>query len=126
MKRQNMKKRRPVLFPEFIGNENISDKVDLRWQDIRPNQKLKIGRPSNRYYQYIYPSLSFKEHSLDNLKELLDIEGTEVYVRSILKMKNGESYAVLLRAGDVCFTGAKAHIYAEIKKSCESLELIER
>lgn len=86
---------------------------------------MKIGKPSNRYYQYIYPSLNFNEHSLDNLNELLDIEGTEVYVRSILKMKNGESYAVLSKSGDVCFTGARVHIYAEIKKSYESLELIE-
>jgi hypothetical protein len=121
-----MKKSRPVLFPEFIGNENISDNVSMRWRDIRPNHQLKMGRPSNRFYQYIYPSLNFKEHSLDNLKDLLDFEGMEVYVRSILKMKNGESYAVLSRIGDESFSEDRVHIYAEIKKSYESLELIER
>lgn len=121
-----MKKSRPVLFPEFIGNENISDKVGMKWQDIRPDHQLKMGRPSNRFYQYIYPSLNFKEHSLENLKDLLDFEGMKVYVRSILKMKNGESYAVLSRIGDVCFSEDRVHIYAEIKKSYESLELIER
>lgn len=114
------------MFPEFIGDENMSAHVDTKWQDIRPDHKLKIGRPSNRYYQYIYPSLNFKDHSLDNLKELLEIEGTEVYVRSILKMTNGESYAVLSRSGDAFFNGDKSRIYAEIQKSYESFELIER
>lgn len=120
-----MKKSRPVLFPEFIGNENMTSKVDFRWQDIRPDYKLKIGRPSNRYYEYIYPSLIFKEHSLDNLRALLDFEGIEVYVRSVLKMKNGESYAVLAREGDVPFAKDMVHIYAEIKKSHSSFELLD-
>ncbi len=120
-----MKKSRPVLFPEFIGNENMTSKVDFRWQDIRPDYKLKIGRPSNRYYEYIYPSLNFKEHSLDNLRALLDFEGIEVYVRSVLKMKNGESYAVLAREGDVPFAKDMVHIYAEIKKSHSSFELLD-
>jgi hypothetical protein len=119
-----MKKSRPVLFPEFIGNENMSSTVDVRWQDIRPSHKLTIGRPSNRYYEYIYPSLNFKEHSLDNLRELLGFEGIEVYVRSVLKMKNGESYAVLAREGDVPFAKDVVHIYAEIKKSHGSFELL--
>ncbi|MFD0798964.1 hypothetical protein ACFQZJ_15940 [Maribacter chungangensis] len=120
-----MKKSRPVLFPEFIGNENMSSKVDVRWQDIRPEHKLKIGKPSNRYYQYIYPSLNFEDHSLDNLNGLLDYEGFEVYVRSILKMKNGESYAVLARQGDVLFSQDMVHIYAEIQKAHESFELLD-
>jgi hypothetical protein len=120
-----MKKSRPVLFPEFIGNENMSAKVDIRWQDIRPGQKLKIGKPSNRYYQYISPSLNFKEHSLDNLRALLDLEGIIVSVRSVLKMKNGESYAVLGREGEVPFCNNSIHVYAELRKSLDSLELLD-
>lgn len=120
-----MKKTRPVLFPEFIGRENMAVVEDLKWQDIRPDAKLKIGRPSNRYYQYIYPSLNFKEHSLENLKELLDFEGMEVYVRSILQMKGGESYAVLRRSGDEVFTKDISTVYAEIKKSYTANEIIE-
>lgn len=121
-----MKKTRPVLFPEFIGDENMSNKVDVSWKDIRPGHKLKIGKPSNRYYQYICPSLNFKEHSLDHLKELLDLEGIDVSVRSVLKMKNGESYAVLSRAGEVPFSNNNMLIYAELKKSFESFELLDK
>lgn len=121
-----MKKSRPVLFPEFSGNENMTSKVDdVKWQDIRPDHKLKIGSPSNRYYQYIYPSLKFKEHSLDNLRELLDVEGMDVCVRSILKMKNGESFAVLRREGDIPFYKDLLLIYAEIKNSFGTFELLD-
>ncbi len=120
-----MKKSRPVLFPEFIGNENMSSKIDIGWQDIRPGHKLKIGKPSNRYYQYISPSLNFKEHSLENLKALLDLEGIMVSVRSILKMNNGESYAVLAREGEVPFSNNNIHVYAELKKSLDSFELLD-
>lgn len=120
-----MKKSRPVLFPEFIGRENMAVKEDLGWQDIRPGFKLKIGKPSNRYYQYIYPSLRFKEHSLDHLKELLQFEGIEVYVRSILKMKGGESYAVLRRPEDQSFTKDITTVYAEIMKSHTANEIID-
>lgn len=97
----------------------------MRWQDIRPDFKLKIGRPSNRYYQYIYPSLNFKEHSLENLKGLLDFEGMEVYVRSILQMKGGESYAVLRRLGDQTFAEDITTVYAEIKKSYNAHEIVQ-
>lgn len=120
-----MKKTRPVLFPEFIGSENMAVEEDLRWQDIRPDVTLRIGKPSNRYYQYIYPSLNFKEHSLENLKELLDFEGMEVYVRSILQMKGGESYAVLRRSGDQIFTEDITTVYAEIKKSYGANEIVQ-
>lgn len=120
-----MKKSRPVLFPEFIGNENMSTKTDTGWQDIRPGHKLKIGKPSNRYYQYLSPSLNFSEHSLENLKDLLDLEGILVSVRSVLKMKNGESYAVLAREGEVPFSNNGLHVYAELKKSLDSFELLE-
>lgn len=120
-----MKKTRPVLFPEFIASENMAVEEDLRWQDIRPDVTLRIGKPSNRYYQYIYPSLNFKEHSLENLKELLDFEGMEVYVRSILQMKGGESYAVLRRSGDQIFTEDITTVYAEIKKSYGANEIVQ-
>jgi len=120
-----MKKSRPVLFPEFMGNENIDEEVTMNWRSIRPDCKLKIGKPSNRYYQYIYPSLNFKEHSLNNLNDLLDLEGMEVYVRSILQMKNGESYAVLTVAGDAIFPGDLATIYAEVEKSYTANEILD-
>lgn len=113
------------MFPEFMGRENMAVEEDMRWQDIRPDFKLKIGRPSNRYYQYIYPSLNFKEHSLENLKELLDFEGMEVYVRSILQMKGGKSYAVLRRPGDETFAEDITTVYAEIKKSYTSNEIVQ-
>lgn len=120
-----MKKSRPVLFPEFIGRENMAVEENFRWQDIRPGFKLKIGKPSNRYYEYIYPSLNFKEHSLNNLKELLQFEGIEVYVRSVLKMKGGESFAVLTREEDQVFTKEITTVYAEIKKSYTANEIID-
>jgi len=120
-----MKKSRPVLFPEFIGSENMTTEVDDRWKDIRPDCKLKIGKPSNRYYQYIFPSLNFKQHSLENLNELLELEGVEVCVRSVLKMKNGESYAVLRKTEEGVFPGNLDTIYAEIEKSFVAHEILD-
>ncbi len=120
-----MKKTRPVLFPEFMGNENMVADVNMNWQNIRPDCKLKIGKPSNRYYQYIYPSLNFEQHSLNNLNDLLDLEGLEVYVRSILQMKNGESYAVLRTLGEELFPGNLESIYAEVEKSYLAYEILD-
>lgn len=49
----------------------------------------------------------------------------EVYVRSILQMKNGESYAVLKMYGDAIFPGDLESIYAEIQKSYTAYEILD-
>lgn len=119
-----MKKSRPIFYPEFDDVKNNAERVDNKWQDIRPSQRLKIGRPSSLYFQHIYPSLNFKEHSINNFKEMLKFEGMEVFVTSILKMKNGESYAVLDRKENVFFSKNISRIYAEVEKSFLSNEIV--
>ena len=41
---------------------------------------IRIGKPSNRYYQYIFSSLDFLQQKISDLAELLDIEGIEVEI----------------------------------------------
>ncbi|MFS4468710.1 hypothetical protein [Maribacter sp. 2210JD10-5] len=119
-----MKKReRPIPFPEYDSTENNIDVQGLQWEDIRPGQRLKLGKPSNRYFEYIYPSLNFSEHRVYSLKELSQFEGTEVLVTSILKMKNGTYYAVLDRMDGTPFSKRIARIYAELEKSFLKNEL---
>lgn len=119
-----MKKSRPILYPEFEDIKNIAERVEHKWQDIRPSHRLKIGKPSSLYFQHIYPSLNFKEHSINNFKEMLKCEGMEVFVTSILKMKNGESYAVLDRKENNFFTKDVSRIYAEVEKLFVTNELV--
>lgn len=120
-----MTKRMPILYPEFNSDEGIKAHEKVSWKNIGPKHKLKLGKPSNRYYQYIYTSLNFREHSLHDLRDLLQFEGMEVFVRSVLKMNNGESYAVLRKCEDRPFSADIQHIYAEIKKSYSSKEILE-
>ena len=119
-----MRKKKTVLYTEFDGSENIDQTIALDWKDIRPGQRLILGNPSNLYYQYIYPSLVFKEHKVDNLKELLDYKGMEVVVISVLKMTDGCFYAVLQRT-EKKFSDQTTRIYAELKSSFVEKELIE-
>lgn len=120
-----MKKSRPVFYPEFESDVVMVASEAKTWEAIRPNSKLRIGRPSNRYYQYIHTSLNFKNHSLHNFRDLLAVEGMEVTVRSILKMRNGEHYAVLISPQKNSFGGEIQHLYAEIKKAFTAKEIIE-
>ncbi len=118
-----MKKRRPVFYPEFDVDEKTPKVDTLEWQNIRPGQYLKIGDPSNRYYQYIYTSLSFDDHKVENLKKLLSFEGMEVVVISILKMKDGSFFAVLERKGEA-FTDRISRVYADLKNAYLKKELV--
>ncbi len=118
-----MKKRRPVFYPEFNVEEKESKVEVLEWQHMRPGQNLKIGDPSNKYYQYIYTSLNFDDHKVENLKKLLNFKGMEVVVVSILKMKDGSFFAVLERKGEV-FTDKISRVYADLKNAYLKKELV--
>lgn len=119
-----MKKARPVMYPEFVGGENMTTEVNSSWKDIKPGDKLKLGKPSNRYYQYIFPSLKFKEHNLNELNELVKMEGAQMYVRSILKMKNGDNYGVLYCKEHVVAPNSETSLYAELKNAFLNNELV--
>ncbi|QLG45667.1 hypothetical protein [Costertonia aggregata] len=119
-----MKKERPILFPEF-ENSVSGDKIkEEENHDIRPGHRFKIGKPSNRYFQYIHTSLNFNEHNIKGLKDMLGLQGLEVMVTSILMMTNGVSYAVLMRNDKKQFLDNTLKIYAETEKSLRTKELI--
>lgn len=120
-----MKNSNPIFYPEFDSDVTLSETATKAWESIRPNSKLRIGKPSNRYYQYIHTSLNFNNHRLHNFKDLLVVEGMEVTVRSILKMRSGEHYAVLVGQEKNSFGGDVQHLYAEIKKAFTAKEIIE-
>lgn len=83
------KKERPVLFPEFHENKQIKPK------EIVIGALVKIGKPSNKYYQYIYKSLDFFNIKLSDLNKLIPLEGTTAKVTGMIQMENGDQIAIL-------------------------------
>lgn len=118
-----MKKREPVFYPEFNADEKVAKVEAIEWLNIRPGQHLKLGEPSNRYYQYIYTSMNFNNHKVENLKKLLNFQGMEVVVVSILKMNDGSFFAVLEKKGEA-FTERISRIYADLKNAYLKKELV--
>ena len=119
-----MKKNIPIFYPEFDSDTIVSGIAAKAREPIRTNSKLRIGKPYNRCYQYIHTSLNFNKHSLHSFKDFLTVEGMEVMVGSILKMRNGEYYPVLVSPERISFGGNVQHLYAETKKAFAAEEII--
>jgi len=85
---------------------------------------LKIGKPSNRYYQFIHPSLDFKNHQLEDLAKLRKIKDAIVTVSSILTMKGGRLVAVLRRNDGKNYQNRLERVFADVNESLRAKELL--
>ncbi len=120
-----MKRQRVVLFQgEERKDEKIDDSVNINLKDIIPGKVYRIGKPSNRYYEYIHPVLEPGNLMVDDFEEFRIIEGALIVVTSILHMNKGNRIAVLRGYHELPFLGRGERIFAHIDKSVEKLELI--
>jgi hypothetical protein len=110
-----MKKEPIVYFPEGVGNPTKPL--------ARVGQILRLGKPSMRYYEHVYHSLNHSDHSLRNLQELVNLEGLTVKIISILKMRSGDSVAVIHRKDGKKFSTNIEKLFTHIDKALETKEL---
>lgn len=91
MGRKRLKKEEepPVLFPM----ENDGEVPEVTRLDI--GTIIRVGAPSNRYYQYVHSSLDFFNHSLKDLSAMLHLRGATARVTGVVKLNGGNRYAVV-------------------------------
>ena len=85
---------------------------------------IRIGKPSNRYYQYIFSSLDFLQQKISDLAELLDIEGMEVEITGFIKLKGSHRLAVVQERLDEGENTIGKKLFIEIKNALEYKEII--
>lgn len=118
------KKASASFYPALEVGDLYKEDRALELESIRPGNYLKIGHPSNRYYEYISPSLSPGNLSLLDLKQFRSIRGEIVKIVSILKMSNGGDTLVLAYEDWRPFSEGVVKIYAQLEKGFASKELL--
>ncbi|KPM32816.1 Hypothetical protein I595_1243 [Croceitalea dokdonensis DOKDO 023] len=113
------KKEYPVLFPKD-DTENQGQSL----KELTIGSGVTIGRPSNRYFQYIYGSLDFFNLKISDLKELSELEGVHAYVTGIIKLGNGEEIAILKKKSGKPFYHNAAKLFIDRKKAVTSQEIV--
>jgi hypothetical protein len=109
-------KKAPVLFPEEHG---VSTPIDIQLGHV-----LRVSRPSNRYYQYIFTSLDFLNQKLSDLKELLQLEGTLVKVTGVIQLKDGNKFAIVQHQEGKTFFNREQRLFIDAFKALENREII--
>ncbi|WP_350286397.1 hypothetical protein [uncultured Croceitalea sp.] len=120
MGRKSLKKNkeRPVLFPEDnTKQEPVKIELSLgTW--------VKIGRPSNRYFQYIYASLDFFNLKLSDLNQLSELEGLSARVTGMIQMVNGDEIAIISKKDGNPFFRNFNKLFIDRKKALSNGEVI--
>ncbi|MDT0606633.1 hypothetical protein [Croceitalea rosinachiae] len=111
------KKERTVLFPEFEQMEKVSPR------EVMMGMLIKIGRPSNRYFQYIYRSLDFFNLKLSDLKHLIPLQGTKAKVIGLIQMVNGDEIAIIAKRDGTPFFSHYKRLFVDRKLALEKEEI---
>jgi hypothetical protein len=119
------KKRKPeAIYSELeVGNLYLEDRA-ITISTLRPGDYVKIGHPSNRYYEYISPSIDPGNLNISDLKKFRAIRGEIVKIISIITMANGDAMAVLVDQDWQPFFKNIPKIYAHLEKGFASKELL--
>ncbi len=105
------RKERPVLFPQ----DNQVNKESPK--ELFLGALVKIGRPSNRYFQYIFSSLDFLNIKMDDLALLSELEGLSARVTGVIQMVNGDELAIISKKDGQPFINDFNRLYVDGKKA---------
>jgi hypothetical protein len=111
-------KERPVLFPEF------EEKKEADPKEIVIGASVKIGKPSNKYFQYIYRSLDFFNVKLSDLNKLIPLEGTKANVTGMIQMVNGDEIAIISKKNGNAFFPECNRLFLDRKKALSYKEIL--
>ena len=119
MARNSLKnnKERIVLFPEFEQQEKVSPR------EVMMGMLVKIGKPSNRYFQYIYRSLDFFNLKLSDLKDLIPLQGTKAKVIGLIQMVNGDEIAIITKRDNSPFFSDYRRLFIDKKLALQKQEI---
>lgn len=118
MGKKGVKKEAPVLFP--------MEQSTVRSFELNIGTTFRIGRPSNRYYQYLFVSLDFLNQKLDDLSKLLGLEGTPVQVTGKISLKDGNSFVIVQKEDGTPFFDNELRLFVEGEKALDCHELISK
>ncbi len=118
-----MKKERIILFPGHKESSAKKMHPDTLLH-ITPGKAYRIGKPSNRYYEHLHPTLEPGRMTVKDFEDFRIIKDMIVIVSSILRMTNGARIAVLRRYDDTCFMNKIKKIFLTVDMGLASGELI--
>ena len=108
----------PVLFPmDSVGEVPEVSTISI-------GATIRIGAPSNRYYQYIHSSLDFFNHSLKDLSAMLELQGVTARVMGMVKLNGGNRYAVIEFEEDPAFSGDRRRLFVDASLALKNREVI--
>lgn len=110
-------KERVVLFPETNQEGKLEPK------EVVMGMLIKIGKPSNRYFQYIYRSLDFFNLKLSDLKDLIPLKGTKAKVIGLIKMVNGDEIAIIAKRDNSPFFNDYRRLFIDKKQALQKQEI---
>ncbi len=118
MGRKGVKKKKeiPILFPSVQGSVSSFE--------LHIGTTLRIGRPSNRYYQYLFVSLDFLNQKLDDLSKLIGLEGTLVRVIGEISLSDGNNFVIVQKEDGTSFFDGGDRLFVEGQKALDCHELI--
>ena len=120
-----MKKERPILFPVKQSINVVSiGKDQISLNDLSLGEIYRIGKPSDRYYESIYPVIDPDSLNAQEFEEFSAIQGFLIKVTSILRMLNGKRIAVLRHHQDEPFLNKFGKIYAHVDLGITTREII--
>jgi hypothetical protein len=112
------KKERPILFPESDENTEAKPK------EIVIGTLVEIGKPSNKYFQYIYKSLDFFNLKLSDLNRLIPLEGTKAKVTGMIQMVNGDEIAIISKKNGNPFFPECSRLFLDRRKALSFKEIL--
>ena len=108
----------PVLFP-MEGDGEVPEVQTLSIGAI-----VRIGAPSNRYYQYIHSSLDFFNHSLKELSAMRSLQGATARVMGMIKLNEGSCYAVIEFEKDQVLSKDRRRLFVDALLAPKNREVI--
>ena len=120
-----MKKKRSTLYPgDELLMKLIEKGPETTLVEIIPGKTYRIGPPSTIYYTSINTVPVFDNGIPLKRESFSALQGVKVSVNSVLKMKNGNSIAVLRHHNDSLFLGLYEKIYVFVKNALNSNEIL--
>lgn len=120
-----MKKERLILFPGNEGiNASFGKEHEIHLKDLLPGNSYRIGKPSNMYYQYIYPAIVPDELNGEEFDDFKSIQGFIVKITSIIQMANGKRIVAMRESRDKLFLNRFEKIFAQVDMAIASREII--